>query len=114
MPYTRREPRTKEELLDRMLAHDFDGDLKSVVGEGTSIVREAANKVLIHTATGRSYELVVRLPRTENARDEGRSFAPPGGEQEEWRVEPEEAPRGRRRQSPEGRHQTRERPSPRV
>lgn len=110
MPYTRREPRTKEELLDRMLAHDFDGDLKSVVGEGTSIVREAANKVLIHTATGRSYELVVRLPRTENG--EHRSFAPVGGA-DEWRVEPEpEAPR--RRQSPEGRHQTRARPSPRA
>lgn len=109
MPYIRREPRTKEELLDRMLAHDFDGDLKSVVGEGTSIVREAANKALIHTPTGRSYEIVVRLPRSEN-----RSFAPTDEGIEDLLAEPAPEPRGRRRQSPEGRHQTRARPSPRA
>lgn len=111
-----RDPRTKEELLDRMLAYDFDGDIRHLGAEPASIIRTAANKLeLVFPKSGRVYELVARLPRTRNPRQEEASFAPTGGD--EWTAAPgegqkPEAPEPRRRQA--GRHQERSRPSIRA
>lgn len=77
-----RDPRTKEEVLDRMLAYDFNGDVRDIGAETARLVRTAANKLLLHfPVSGRTYELTVRLPRKEQiakARTTGepRSFAP--------------------------------------
>ncbi len=106
-----RDPRTKEELLDRMLARDFDGDITHLGAEPATLERIAANKLLMRfPKSGRTYELVARLPRTEN-----RSFTP-SAEGLEDLIEPvvEAAPEPRRRQAPAGRNQDRSRPSPRA
>lgn len=101
--FNRRPPRTKGELLDRMLSHDFNGDFRSIVGEGTSLVRVADNKLQINAPDGRSYELVARLPRKENAwAGEPRSF------QDEWTALPPDDAQS------SGRNQDRSRPSPRA
>lgn len=108
MSYFRKPPKTKAELIDRMMSQDFNGDFRSIVGDGTNIVRTAENKLQINSPDGRSYELVARLPRKENAWAEERPFARGGGG-DEWQVTPEDV-----RQEPEGRHQDRSRPSPRA
>lgn len=61
-----RDPRTKEELLDRMLSFDFDGDIRHLGKENASIHRIARNKIeLRFPDSDRTYELTVRLPRGE-------------------------------------------------
>jgi hypothetical protein len=80
---TKRDPRTKEEVLDRMLSYDFDGDVRNVGAEQARLTRTAANKLLLtFPATGITYELEVHRPRAENVKQpETRSFAPKSGEQ---------------------------------
>lgn len=66
MPYsrTKRDPRTKEEFLDRLLAHDFSGDVRMVGAAPAQIVRTKANTInLVFPDTGTIFELVVRRPR---------------------------------------------------
>lgn len=59
-----RDPRTKEELLDRMLSYDFDGDIRHLGAEEATIQRAAPNAVWLRFPdSGRSYLLSVRLPR---------------------------------------------------
>lgn len=99
-----RDPRTKEELLDRMLSYDFDGDIRHLGAEEASLVRTAPNKLLLSfPKSGRIYELVARLPRTENhpRPAEERSFA---SSPDDWTVAPDDQPAGRT--------QDRSRPSP--
>lgn len=62
-----REPKTKSDVLDRMLSIDFDGDLRRL-GEGVRLQRVAPNKVsMIFPETGIHFLLVVQRPRNENA-----------------------------------------------
>lgn len=64
-----RDPRTKEEFLDRMLSYDFDGDIRHLgVGEAT-IQRASANSVWVRFPTSeRDYLLTIRLPRGPRAK----------------------------------------------
>lgn len=62
-----REPKTKSDVLDRMLSIDFDGDLRRL-GEGVRLQRVAPNKVsMVFPETGIHFLLVVQRPRNENA-----------------------------------------------
>lgn len=79
-----RDPRSKEELLNKMLSFDFHGipDLGDV-----QINRTSPQTVeLTFPKLGRTYELTVRIPRDEAD----------GGEEIVWASEPKEAPPQRR------------------
>lgn len=98
-----RDPRTKSELVNRMMSYDFTGDFRNIGEEGVNVVRVASNKVQLHfKASGQQFELVVRKPAPTrqgiNTRAVGeitRSFAPlddglpAAANEEEWRVSPE-------------------------
>lgn len=58
-----RDPRTKEELLNKMLSYDFDGDIRHL-GENVQIERTSPNTMTLHFPNlGKTYELMVRIPR---------------------------------------------------
>lgn len=103
----RRDPRTKEELLNRMLSYDFDGDIRNLGEETARLVRVAPNRLeLQFPATGRCYELAVKLPRGSQPRQaEGRSFGGDGDghqtpEPEPAAERPRRQPRGRQQPNP--------------
>lgn len=112
----KRDPRTKEELFDRMLSYDFDGDIRHLGVEPATIVRTSPNKLLLtFPDSGVTFELEVHRPREFSqaaARaaprgQESRSFAREDDGLRRLEREPEEepAPRSRRRQAPTGRRQ---------
>lgn len=71
-----RDPRTKEELLDRMLSFDFDGDIRHLGKGEASLTRLAANRMLLSFKdSGKTFELSVHIPRGEDRPQETRSFA---------------------------------------
>lgn len=84
-------PRTKEELLNKMLSYDFNGDIRTL-GEGARIERTAANALTLHfPEIGRTYELVARIPRST-----AKAGRKPGAQEEDWTapaVEPEKPKR---------------------
>lgn len=100
MPRTKRDPRTKEEFLDRMLRYDFDGDIRQVGAQPASVVRIGANALrLTFPDSGVVFDLTVHRPREENKAakrmSEARSFT--ASEDSQPEPEPiEEAPRQRR------------------
>lgn len=56
-------PRSKEELINKLLSYDFSGDIRDL-GEGTQISRVAPNIVrLMFPETGRVFDLTVHIPR---------------------------------------------------
>lgn len=76
---SRRDPRTKQELLDRMMSFDFDGDIRHLGAEDARLKRVAANKIALEfPATGKTFELAVRIPRAE-----AKSFKPATPQAEE-------------------------------
>lgn len=88
-PSRNRDPRTKQELLDRMMSFDFDGDIRHLGAEDAQLKRLAPNRVeLRFPASDRTFELSVRIPRTEP-----KSFKPT--------VEID-APEPKRRRKPQG------------
>jgi len=61
-----RSPRTKEELLNKMLSFDFDGDIRTL-GPETRIKRTAPNEITLEFPDiDRKYVLSVHIPREEN------------------------------------------------
>lgn len=61
-----RTPRTKEELINKILSYDFDGDIRHL-GENTSVVRVAPHIVrLTFPDTGGVFDLTVHIPRDEH------------------------------------------------
>ena len=60
---THRDPRTKEELLNKMLSYDFSGDVREL-GEGPQIERVAPHVArLVFPRSGKVYDLTVHKPR---------------------------------------------------
>lgn len=113
MALRKKDPKTKEQLLDRMLSFDFNGDIRHLGEETASIVRTGANKLeLTFPASGVTFELEVHRPREFARAAEGRSFAPRGGEAsteglERTQPPADEAPKPRRRRkSEEGEQRT--------
>lgn len=102
----KRDPRTKEELLDRMLSFDFDGDIRHLGVETASVVRSGPNRLLLtFPDSGVTFELTVHRPRefsqhvAKAAPRESRSFSPSGGGDGLRRLEkePEQAPAPKRK-----------------
>lgn len=101
----KRDPRTKEELLDRMLSFDFDGDIRHLGVETASVVRSGPNRLLLtFPDSGVTFELTVHRPRefsqhvAKSAGRENRSFSPSGGGDGLRRLEQEpEAPAPKRK-----------------
>lgn len=88
MARAKRDPRTKEEFLDRILRFDFDGDVRNIGAEPATIVRTGANSLLLtFPATGTTFELSIHRPREFSKAAESRSFQPVGGA----KLEPVEA-----------------------
>lgn len=112
----KRDPRTKEELLDRMLSFDFDGDIRHLGVETASVVRSGPNRLLLSFPdSGVTFELTVHRPREFSQhvakaapQRESRSFSPSGGGDGLRRLEQEpEAP------APTKRRYTRRQPAQR-
>lgn len=81
-----RSPRSKEELVNKMLSYDFDGDIRKL-GEGVSIVRTRPNQVrLSFPDSGRVFDLTVHMPREEQRR----VSKPKAHVREEWEERVEE------------------------
>jgi hypothetical protein len=77
MARAKRDPRTKEEFLDRILRFDFDGDIRNIGAEPATIVRTGANALLLtFPESGVTFELSVHRPREFSQAAESRSFAP--------------------------------------
>lgn len=75
MPNRSRDPRTKEELLDRMMSFDFDGDIRHLGVEVASITREGPNRLrLVFPNSGKAFELSIHIPRELGLNHEARSF----------------------------------------
>lgn len=110
MARAKRDPRTKEEFLDRILRFDFTGDIREIGAEAASIVRTGPNSLkLTFPVSGQTFELTVHKPRGEQyqARQvagEGRSFSDGDGGP---RIEaaPEEHKPSRRQKATPGRRQ---------
>lgn len=59
-----RAPRTKEELINKMLSFDFDGDIRHL-GENVTLQRVAPHVVrLMFPDTGRVFDLTAHIPRS--------------------------------------------------
>lgn len=86
MPTFTRDPRTKEELLDRILRFDFEGDIRQIGAETARITRLGPNRLQLEfPKSGVTFELSIHRPREEGrpapATPSERSFAstePPG------------------------------------
>lgn len=61
-----KEPKTKEQFLNRMLMSDFSGDIRDLAADrNITLKRTSANKLeLTFQASGQKFELVVRKPRS--------------------------------------------------
>lgn len=98
----KRDPRSKEELLDRMLSYDFDGDIRHLGAQPASIIRQGPNRLLLaFPDSGKTFELEVHIPRGESRSFAGRGEAP-AEPQEEWAAEAPAQPSRRRRQPARG------------
>lgn len=90
-----RDPKTKEDFLDRLLMADFDGDIRNLGAQPARIKRKAANALeLTFPDSGLVYELTVHRPR--DTKPEARSFRntePP----EDFSIPPEPARPARRK-----------------
>lgn len=79
----KRDPKTKEQLLDRMLSYDFNGDIRRLGAEPARIERIGANALrLTFPDTDTVFDLTVHRPREfakVERKAEGRSF---GGAQD--------------------------------
>lgn len=92
------DPKTKEQLLDRMLSYDFDGDIRHLGVEPASIVRVSPNTLrLSFPDSGVTFELEVHRPR-----EFSQAARQVGGETRSFARDPEASTEGlRRTQEPE-------------
>lgn len=84
-----RDPRTKEEFLDRMLSFDFDGDIRHLGVEPATIQRMGPNALrLKFPDSDQVFDLTVHKPREfAKVKAQGRTFTRDEGE---TRIEPTE------------------------
>lgn len=75
MTYVQKAPASKRELINRLLAHDFDGDLRHL-GEGARVSRVNANTVEVRFENiDRTFLLSAHIPRDPTLNDD--DFAAP-------------------------------------
>lgn len=96
-PRIKRDPKTKEDILNRMLSYDFDGDIRHLGEEPAQITRTGAHTLrLTFPASGRVFDVSVHRPREfsqprPQAEREERSF-----KQDEQKEQPEPLTRGQK------------------
>lgn len=97
----KRDPRTKEELLNKMLSFDFNGDIRDLGAEPATVQRQGPNSLLLKfPASGAVFEVSIHRPREfaqvakkasapagEERAAEERSFSQSGEERREARIE---------------------------
>jgi hypothetical protein len=84
-------PRTKEELVNKITAIDFSGDLRDL-GEDARVERDAKNAIKVSfPKIGREYILSVHLPRGERKATKVAKGAPEPDTR--WSIEPGSVPR---------------------
>lgn len=82
----RRDPETKEALLDRLLMADFDGDIRYLGSAPARIKRLAPHMLRLEFPdSGQMFDITVHKPRKPE-KAERRSFSP---EVTDWTVGPE-------------------------
>lgn len=64
MARPKRDPKTKEDILNRMLSYDFDGDIRHLGEEPAQITRTGPHTLrLTFPASGRVFDVSVHRPR---------------------------------------------------
>lgn len=77
MPYVQKPPASKRELINRILSHDFDGDLRHL-GEGARISRVDAQTIEVRfDDIDRTFLLSAHIPREPGAEDFSAPMPPP-------------------------------------
>lgn len=90
-----RDPKTKEELLDRMARIDYSGDLRDLAANRNLMLKRTKKHVLemIFPTSGSTFLLTVRKPRPIKAKTTAKPVE--GAKQET----PQKAARGRRKRA---------------
>lgn len=67
----RTDPKTKADLLNRMLQVDFSGDLHDLGADRLVEIRRQSEQSLLLTfpTSGRQYEVIIRCPKSEKAKE---------------------------------------------
>lgn len=62
-----RDPKTKEEILNRMMQRDFNGDLSTLAADGAIQLQRIKRHVLrlVFPTTGKKFDLTIHKPRPE-------------------------------------------------
>ncbi len=69
-----RDPKTKADFIDRIMSYDFDGDIRHLGVQNAIIHRVRPHVIRLRFPdTGKEFELAVRLPRSEEAKQKMRS-----------------------------------------
>lgn len=69
-----RDPKTKADFIDRMMSYDFDGDIRHLGAVNATIHRVKPHVIRLRFPdTGKEFELAVRLPRSEEAKQKMRA-----------------------------------------
>lgn len=90
----KRDPKTKEQVLDRMLSYDFDGDIRHLGEEPAQITRTGPHTLrLTFPASGTTFDVSIHRPR-EFAKPRPQATPAPQRENEgrSFKQEPKEQP----------------------
>lgn len=105
--YSKHDPKTKREVVDRLLSYDFEGDIRQIGETPAKLERTGAQSFRVtFPESGRTYEFLVRIPRDAEEKvaasrpSEARSFASKEGVSEDWFSEPAKPTRRRRKVEP--------------
>lgn len=101
--FEKRDPKTKEDFVNRILSYDFDGDIRHLGQGDAKLERTGAQSFRLTFQSGKTFELVVRIPRDEASShqqvasrgSEERSFSPAEGSDEHEELKQEVKPRRR-------------------
>lgn len=107
MARPKRDPKTKEDILNRMLSYDFDGDIRHLGEEPAQITRTGPHTLrLTFPASGRVFDVSVHRPRefaqprpqpATQREPEGRTFKQEPKPEQQAAAEGQPARKGRRK-----------------
>lgn len=92
----RKDPKTKAQLLDRMMSYDFSGDIHDLAaGRDLSLERIKPNAVRLKFGGGSSFDLTVHKPRTlaQAPADSGKPDSPANSNRQAARKNPRQQSR---------------------
>lgn len=101
----RKDPETKEELLNRLLMADFDGDIRNLGGEAARVKRVAPHMLRLEFPdSGAIFDLTVHRPRKPGIlearrKGEARTFNAAAEVVDDWTVDPSQPQRPQKRRA---------------